>query len=1056
MTTTDDEGRGELPVPRRRGVGRDRVRRGALILASTTLVVLLGVWSQRRPIAANFINNQLAKSRVTASYQIDDIGFRTQRLTNLIIGDPARPDLVADWVEVTTAIGLSGARMTGLRAGAVRVRGRLVGNKLSFGALDRLLTATGKKFVLPAIDLAVADGRLRLETDYGVIGAKLFGQGRLDNGFAGRLSAISEKLEGGGCVAERIVASLAVRVGDGRPGMKGPVRAATARCGETAVAAVATDIDVTLTRHFDSGQGTAGVTVAQLRDPRGHLAMLTGKVDFKGSPKRVAGQVRLRSGVISSTALSAQTASVTGGYLWRAGAARFTGQVGAEHASLAGQLGDPLARIVRASAGTPVSPLIERLSRAVAAGGRDFHLDADLDVIADRNGLKLHLARGNVRTVSGARVALGGGNGVTLGPDGRPGVDGRITLSGGGLPDAVVALRQAAPGLPVRGNAVIKPYQAGESLLSLGPLIFTGDAAVGTRISATATLSGPVGDGRVDRLNLPLTIVWDSGARWVINPGCAPIGFDRLAIQGLVLAGARLRLCPVGGALAVVDQGKLRGGGVIAGLKLTGKSGSSPITLTARDARYRLDPGALVLREVALRLGQPAHLSRLDLASLQGRVKDGKLAGSFAGASGKLDAVPLLMTQGRGSWSVEGGGLGVAGALSVADADPAPRFRPLVTNDMAIRLVDNDVTATATFAEPQSGRKVTTVALTHDLRSERGHADFAVPGVVFSEQFQPDRLTRLTFGVIAEVVGTLSGEGHIRWDKGEVTSDGVFRTRNTSLDAAFGPVAGITTEIRFTDLLNLESAPGQIATVSVINPGVPVREGVVRYQTLRRQRVQVEGARWAFAGGSLTLQPTMLDFSEAHSRALTFGVEAVDAAQFLQQFDFKNLDATGVFDGTLPMIFDESGGKIEGGRLRARQGGGTIAYVGEVSQQNLGFWGNMAFQALKSLRYRDLDIVMNGPLAGEVITEIHFAGLSQGAGAKRNFLIRRLQKLPFQFNVRIKAPFLQLLDSVQSTYDPSRLIERNLPALIKAQNDSLQKPTPPELVVQPPESENKP
>ncbi len=58
------------------------------------------------------------------------------------------------------------------------------------------------------------------------------------------------------------------------------------------------------------------------------------------------------------------------------------------------------------------------------------------------------------------------------------------------------------------------------------------------------------------------------------------------------------------------------------------------------------------------------------------------------------------------------------------------------------------------------------------------------------------------------------------------------------------------------------------------------------------------------------------------------------ADQFLLQFDFKNLNATGVFDGTLPMIFDERGGRIEGGRLAVRSGGGSIAYLGELSQKD--------------------------------------------------------------------------------------------------------------------------
>jgi hypothetical protein len=214
-----------------------------------------------------------------------------------------------------------------------------------------------------------------------------------------------------------------------------------------------------------------------------------------------------------------------------------------------------------------------------------------------------------------------------------------------------------------------------------------------------------------------------------------------------------------------------------------------------------------------------------------------------------------------------------------------------------------------------------------------------------------------------------------------------------------------------------------------------VRNGTIRFRLLDSQRVEVEGARWPFAGGELVLEPTILDFSERRERRMTFRVIGADAARFLQEMEFENLDATGTFDGTLPMIFDAAGGRIEGGTLRARSGG-SIAYVGELSQRDLGFWGDMAFQALKSLDYRNLAIDMNGPLAGEMVTEIRFSGVSQGKGTKSNFLLRRLAKLPFVFNVRVSAPFHQLLDSVQSWYDPNRLIERNLPSLLEEQDKS--------------------
>jgi hypothetical protein len=229
----------------------------------------------------------------------------------------------------------------------------------------------------------------------------------------------------------------------------------------------------------------------------------------------------------------------------------------------------------------------------------------------------------------------------------------------------------------------------------------------------------------------------------------------------------------------------------------------------------------------------------------------------------------------------------------------------------------------------------------------------------------------------------------------------------------------------------------------------------VRYQLIGGNSVRVLGARWPFAGGELILEPTTLDFDANTERRMTFRVIGADAAAFLQQFDFGNLNASGTFDGVLPMVFDERGGRIEGGRLVAR-GGGSLAYVGTLTQEQLGFWGDLAFQALKALDYRALTIGMDGPLAGEMVTQIQFSGVSQGKGTKSNFIIRRLAKLPFVFNITVRAPFRQLIDSVQSFYDPKRLIERNLPRLIEEQRRRTGAPPPPSPSIQPPDSEKRP
>ena len=104
-----------------------------------------------------------------------------------------------------------------------------------------------------------------------------------------------------------------------------------------------------------------------------------------------------------------------------------------------------------------------------------------------------------------------------------------------------------------------------------------------------------------------------------------------------------------------------------------------------------------------------------------------------------------------------------------------------------------------------------------------------------------------------------------------------------------------------------------------------------------------------------------------------------------------------------------------------------------VSQEDLGFFGNLAFAALRSLQYDHLAVTLNGPLSGSLITGLQFDGLAQGAGAKRNILARAIAGLPFVFKIRIDAPLRQLLGSARSFSDPSLLVEQNLGLLYREQ-----------------------
>ena len=93
---------------------------------------------------------------------------------------------------------------------------------------------------------------------------------------------------------------------------------------------------------------------------------------------------------------------------------------------------------------------------------------------------------------------------------------------------------------------------------------------------------------------------------------------------------------------------------------------------------------------------------------------------------------------------------------------------------------------------------------------------------------------------------------------------------------------------------------------------------------------------------------------------------------------FKEIDATGTFDGVLPMIFDEEGGRIVGGRLDCRAGRRLRSYNGVVNKANLGMMGGIAFDALRDLRFRSMIVRLDGDLAGEFATRLTIDGVALG------------------------------------------------------------------------------
>jgi len=1066
---TGSPGDSEGARPARWGL---RIAVGVLI---ALLIALAAGWFTREDIAGIVIEDLLEEHDIPASYEIVEIGPQRQVLADIVVGDPQRPDLVIERAVVAIDYSFGLPAIGEVRLVRPRLYGAFRDGTLSLGALDPLLEPGEGEPGLPALDLELVDARALIESDYGPIGIKAQGSGRLDDGFAGTIAATAPGIGTGECRTERATLYGEVTTKAGAPSFVGPIRVRGLECGGAALAGADIAARLSLPRALDaldggfdlaarglSGSGIAAATVSgsgrigwsdgvfNLRHDLG-----LGNVDLgfaRFAEIRADGAVRSVDGF----ARSEWDAQITGGGI-----------------ALAALEGAGLAALGDAFEGTLLAPLLARFARNFEAAMEDGTLRADLTVRQDGEGLSLVLPE--ARLASGAGETIFAASRVSW-ADGA--LRGNLMTGGAGLPRISGRMEQSGGAGGRAGELVFRlamaPYEArsqsGTARIAV-PRMELRQTSGGLAFAGLAEASGPIPGGAVDSLSLPLVGNWTGTRGLALGPRCTEARFEGLSYYDLALGPERLTLCPHEARAMIVYDEDLRVAIAAEELDLNGNLGETRLRLAAGRARLGY-PGGFALDGLDVTLGEDDAAVRLAAATVTGNIGD-TLSGEFAGGTAAVDAVPLDLAALGGSWRYQDGALVVErGAFVLSERiDGEARFEPLIARDAVLTLENNAIRAEADLRNPASDAIVTNVAIRHDLAAARGRAVLNVPGVMFGDALAPEDLTYLAKGVVAEVEGTVRGEGLIEWDGEEVTSSGRFSTDGIDLAAAFGPLAGLAGEIVFTDLLALTTAPGQVVTIDTINPGVEVLGGRVVYALTDGQVISVEDARWPFMGGTLIMRPVVLDYGSSGEKAYVFEIVGLEADRFVAEMELSNLSATGTFDGAVPIVFDSSGnGRIEGGLLISRPPGGNVSYIGELTYEDMGAMANFAFQALRSLDYTQMAVALEGNLAGEIITRFTFDGVRQGEGASRNFITRRLSRLPIRFKINVRSEnFHELATMVRSFWDAEYIrnpVDRGLlttgegrfvpraPQPGEAPETSPDATRPDDPPVQPPESED--
>ncbi len=504
----------------------------------------------------------------------------------------------------------------------------------------------------------------------------------------------------------------------------------------------------------------------------------------------------------------------------------------------------------------------------------------------------------------------------------------------------------------------------------------------------------------------------------------------------------------------------------ISGLDMTGSFGSTPFALTTGAADFgwpNASGGQGTLRNAELVIGSGDAPNLFTIAEITADLGAGT-GGKFAGAEVRLDALPMDIIQGSGSWRFNDGILDLADAgflIFDRNGSELDRFEPLYGRDAALTLDGSDIKAAANMIHPASNRKIAAVDISHDLGSAAGNAKLLVEQLQFGGSFQPQPnsndcydaadvprsdperqsagLSCLVLGFMSNVSGPVSGTGQFDWDADGVESSGSFSLQGLDFFAAFGPVQGVKGTVNFTDLISLTTAPNQTVTLASVNPGIEVLAGEVIFEVRDAQVIDLKEARWPFMGGTLLMKPVVLDFSQSEERAYVFQMDGLDSASFVAQMELANFSATGKFDGAVPIIFDKDGnGRIEGSVLTAQPPGGNVSYVGALTYEDMGFVSNFAFNMLKSIDYTGMKVAIDGPLSGILATKLEIDGVQQGTGASRNILTREIAKLPVKLNVNVNAPLQELFAVLRPVYLPEEFDVE----LFKALNGSPPEPLP--------------
>ncbi len=266
---------------------------------------------------------------------------------------------------------------------------------------------------------------------------------------------------------------------------------------------------------------------------------------------------------------------------------------------------------------------------------------------------------------------------------------------------------------------------------------------------------------------------------------------------------------------------------------------------------------------------------------------------------------------------------------------------------------------------------------------------------------QPQAFISALRGKVADVDGKVSAQIDLSFGADQpLQSSGRAQLMDISLGTLPGPMSGVNADLGFSSFFPLKSDGSQSLTMESFDPGFPLKQGEVTFEMVS-DGVDISAARWPLGDGYISLAPSQWRYLADENRMI-LRVENVSLGEFFNQFGNDSLKATGRVNGELPIVISGINVEVAGGRLEVADGG-VIQYVSPQTDAAAAQsqHAEMAFEALKDFRYERLELLMDGPLDGEITLKAEFLGSNPNV----------LYGSQFKFNVTMTGELLNIVRS---------------------------------------------